>query len=125
MYGLAYHISESDETEVLKYLDYRERGGYERVYKLFYPIDDSCSPFKILIYIAQLDNKQYAGEADEDTIATQIINAEGPSGPNIEYVCRLADAMRENAPGIVDEHLFSIEKKVILLSQCNKKNGLV
>lgn len=107
----------------MEYLDYREKGGYERVYKTFYPIDCSHPPFEILIYIAHLNNKQYAGEADDESIATQIINSVGPSGPNIEYVCRLADAMREHAPGVMDQHLFRIEEKVKLMSQSDKTNG--
>lgn len=78
-----------------------------------------------MIYIAHLNNKQYGGEADDETIARQITNSVGPSGPNVEYVYRLADAMREHAPGIVDEHLFTIEEKVKLMSQSIKKNGLV
>lgn len=122
VYGLAYYIEPSKETEVLEYLDYREKGGYERVYKTFFPIDNCHEPFEILIYIAHLDNKQYAGEADDDTIAMQIVNSIGPSGPNIEYVCRLADAMRQHAPGIVDDHLFTIEEKVKSLSKLRKNS---
>lgn len=101
---------------MLNHLDYREKGGYERVHKTFYPRDSSAIPFEIVIYIAHLNNKQFAGKADEDAIARQIVNSVGPSGPNIDYVRGLADAMRKYAPEVNDEHLFSIEEKVLQLS---------
>ncbi len=40
-------------------------------------------------------NANYAGPATLDSIAQQIANAHGPSGPNWEYVCKLAEAFRQ------------------------------
>lgn len=102
---------------MLNHLDYREKGGYERVKITFHPRNTNVDNFDIVIYIAHLNNKQFAGEADEDAIARQIVNSVGPSGPNIDYVRGLADAMREFAPEVNDEHLFTIEKKVLQLSK--------
>lgn len=70
-------------------------------------------PFDITIYLATQDNVQFAGEADLDSIAKQIYSSVGPSGTNIEYVFNLAKAMREIAPHVHDEHLFSLEKKLL------------
>lgn len=114
---MAYRISETQEQSVLDHLDYREKGGYERVNKTFFPGDPNVAPFEIIIYVAHLDNKQFAGEADEDAIARQIVNAVGPSGPNVDYVRRLADRMREIAPDVDDSHLFNIEEKVANLTE--------
>lgn len=110
---MAYRIKESEVESVLSHLDYREKGGYERVQKLFFPKDQNLDPFEITIYIAHLSNMQYAGEADEDEIARQIVSSVGPSGPNVEYVQKLAAAMRQYVPEVHDKHLFSIEKKVL------------
>lgn len=79
---------------------------------LFHPQLDQ-KPFEITIYVATENNFQYAGEADLNYIAQEIVNSVGPSGTNIEYVCNLANAMREIAPNVYDEHLFAIEAKVL------------
>lgn len=85
--------------------------------KTFFPKNPAVAPFEIVIYIAHLNNKQFAGEADEDAIAQQIVNSVGPSGPNIDYVRGLANAMREYVPEVNDQHLFSIEEKVLRLAR--------
>ena len=41
----------------------------------------------------------------------QIVRSHGPSGPNVEYVLRLAEALR--AMGVVDAHVFAVERLVI------------
>lgn len=99
-------------------MDYREKGGYVRSNVIFYPKCGS-DPFEITIYVGTKDNFQYAGEADIDTISKQIVASVGPSGTNVEYVCNLANTMREIAPNVNDEHLFSIERNVLQLL----KNG--
>lgn len=119
MYGIAYRIKDSEVPNVLNHLDYREKGGYTRVQKLFFPQDPKVVPFEITIYIAHLNNVNFAGEADEDAIARQIVTSIGPSGPNIDYVRGLVEAMRKYFPGVNDEHLFSIEEKILQLTEQN------
>ena len=55
-------------------------------------------------------NPNYLGPASEEAIAAQVAAAAGPSGPNRDYVFRLADAMR--TMGVDDPDLFSLEARV-------------
>ncbi|KAK4872072.1 hypothetical protein RN001_016196 [Aquatica leii] len=113
VWGVAYKIKETDVEKVMDHLDYREKGGYQRTKVLFFPFSIYEKPFDITIYVGTKDNKNYAGEADDNSIAEQILNSVGPSGTNIEYLLNLAKAMREIAPHVNDQHLFSIEAKVL------------
>lgn len=97
---------------MINHLDHREKGGYERLTALFFPKDEQIEPFEITIYQASHDNPNYAGPADIDSIVSQVVKSVGPSGTNIEYVLNLAKAMRDIAPDVHDDHLFSIEGKV-------------
>ncbi|KAL4444935.1 hypothetical protein ABPG77_003985 [Micractinium sp. CCAP 211/92] len=66
-----------------------------------------------LTFIATSDksrNPNYLGPAPLEAIAHQIATSRGPSGPNYEYLFRLADAMR--SMDVVDEELFQLEAKV-------------
>ena len=70
------------------------------------------SPMTVLAYIGTKSSPLYLGPASEDHIARQVISTEGCSGPNAEYVLNLASSMREIAPEVNDEHLFSLEAKI-------------
>ncbi|KAF5281323.1 hypothetical protein FQR65_LT02953 [Abscondita terminalis] len=119
VWGVAYRIKNTDVEKVMNHLDYREKGGYKRTKVVFFPSSMYDEPFDIIIYVGTEGNQNYAGEADESTIAEQILNSVGPSGTNVEYLLNLATAMRDIAPHIDDEHLFNIESKV--LNRLNKR----
>lgn len=125
VYGVAYKIPKDQQKEVLEHLDYREKNGYERYLVPFYPLDlnkvgDNDSIGNIVIYVATKDNESYAGHRNDlNDIANQIFDAHGPSGPNREYVFRLADAMRQLFPHHYDDHLFELEK---LLKERERKS---
>ena len=63
-----------------------------------------------LVYIATPDNPNYLGPAAPAAIARQVRASVGPSGPNDEYVLRLAEALR--AIGARDDHVFAVEHHV-------------
>ncbi|CAK1545664.1 unnamed protein product [Leptosia nina] len=109
VWGVAYKIRSEDIEQVTKHLDYREKNGYSKKTVIFHAKDASLKPFEITLYVATKDNESFAGPAPIEDIAKQVISCKGPSGTNKEYVYHLAEAMRLIAPGVEDEHLFSLE----------------
>ncbi|GJQ67421.1 hypothetical protein Trydic_g5100 [Trypoxylus dichotomus] len=112
VWGIAYKIKSENVENVVNHLDYREKGGYKRKQVTFYP-QNGLEPFQLIVYYGASDNFQFAGEADLDSIAKQVVSSIGPSGTNLDYVCSLAKSMREIAPNVKDDHLFALEAKVL------------
>ena len=108
-WGMAYEIGGHDLGATLAHLDYREKGGYsvERMCLYFPSGGDRDGVEDAQVYIGTPDNPNYLGPADPAHIARQVKESHGPSGPNDEYVLRLADALRDI--GADDPHVFEIE----------------
>jgi glutathione-specific gamma-glutamylcyclotransferase len=106
-FGTAFRLDEKDRSAILAGLDHRERGGFsrERVPVFFDPAESSS--VSALLYVANEANANYLGPAPLEEIARQIRASHGPSGSNVEYLIRLAEALREM--GAEDEHVFSLE----------------
>ena len=106
--GVAYRIESEHAHAVLAELDHRERAGYERVeVRLEFvaePFGQACG----LTYQARADNPGFVVSPSELEIAAVIRGARGPSGDNVSYVRRLAQALREI--GEEDRHVFAIER---------------
>ncbi|OWR44269.1 putative glutathione-specific gamma-glutamylcyclotransferase 2 [Danaus plexippus] len=112
VWGIAYKIRDEDIEEVTHHLDFREKNGYSKETVTFYPKDGVTEPFKLTLYVATSNNESYAGPASIEDIAEQIISCHGPSGANKDYLYNLAEAMRQLAPDVNDDHLFSLETAV-------------
>lgn len=112
VYGVAFAIS---GEAALPYLSKREceQGGYISKFTEFYPLEGD--PITVLVYVATPLNQHWLGEADVEEIADQIINCQGPSGHNVEYLLRLAHFMRRHFPKSHDSHLFTLEEKVLCI----------
>ena len=113
-HGMAYLVT----PEEFAHLDHREKNGYLRV-----AIDihfAAGGTEEGLIYIAAADNAAWLGEASEEEIARHIASAAGPSGPNAEYLLRLAEALRDM--GHHDEHVHAIEA-LLGLGSTNEKQS--
>ncbi|XP_045779168.1 putative glutathione-specific gamma-glutamylcyclotransferase 2 [Maniola jurtina] len=123
VWGVAYKINEEDIEQVTTHLDYREKNGYSKKTVTFHPKDPSWQPFELTLYVAMKDNESYAGAASIGDLAKQVLSCSGPSGSNKEYVYNLAEAMRQLAPGVEDEHLFSLEAAVRKLDPDMRKNS--
>ncbi len=105
-WGTAYRIAARDVEGVMAHLDWREKGGYERV-ETALALEAPREHVDGVVYIATTSNPNYLGPAPLPAIAAQVRSASGPSGPNPEYVLRLAEALR--AMGAEDSHVFSLE----------------
>lgn len=119
-WGLAYLIADEHQVEVLRQLDLREQGGYERhwVDLHFAPqarsVDEDAvgpAPTRALVYIASRDNPNFLGATELEALVAQVQAAHGPSGANRDYVLALARALREI--GLEDEHVFELEARLL------------
>lgn len=102
-WGMAYRVAAAERSGVLAQLDHREKGGYAR-----HAVDVHAGGERIaaLVYVATSDNPNYLGPASLSEIALQVRRSHGPSGPNLEYVLRLAEALRRI--GADDPHVFEL-----------------
>jgi len=101
---MAYRLDGDDEANVLRRLDERERGGYERIEKELYFDDCStASSRRGWVYLATPANPNYLGPASLEEMGRQVRASSGPSGENVEYVLRLAEALRKICPALEAE----------------------
>ena len=124
-WGIAFKVHASQACSTIAYLNHREQ-GYSTRELTFYPSEgaDHTEPMTVLAYIGTEASSHYLGQASEDSIARQVVSTEGCSGSNTEYVLNLASSMREIAPEVHDEHLFTLETKIkellAVLSVCQE-----
>ena len=101
--GIAYRIESPNWADTLTYLDHREKGGYERI-RVYLKVRGSL--IQAITYIAPPGNPHDAGEESYEEIAQIVNQANGPSGPNTEYIWALAEAFQQD--GIQDEELANL-----------------
>lgn len=115
-FGVAYKVSQEEDIEIaITYLEVREKQYDQKVYLDFYTEPDNCEPSvsNVMVYIASSDktlNKNYLGPASLEDIAKQIVRAEGPSGPNRDYLFQLEKALVQL--GCKDDHVMDLAKEV-------------
>ncbi len=100
-WGMVYETTDCDA--LLARLDHRESGGYTRV-ELPVEVEGRRQP--AITWIAAPDNPNYLGPAPLASIAQQVARSTGPSGPNDEYVLRLAQKL--DGLGIDDPHVSEL-----------------
>ena len=115
--GLVFAVAETDRETVLAQLDFRERGGYERLeVDVAMGDEDGAETIRALLYVGTAENDNWVGlEEDEETRAQVIHTAVGPSGANREYFERLMDWL-EAVGGGVDVHLRGLQARVARLA---------
>lgn len=102
--GVAFLIDAAVAVETFEQLDYREKNGYER-HSVKLQFRDS-SLVKGRVYVATAANHAYLGPAPLKQMATQILQCEGPSGRNIDYLTSLLEALRRL--GVRDGHVEAL-----------------
>lgn len=105
-WGTVYRVEPGHESAVLAGLDVREQGGYQRHRVEVCHAQGSVAD--VLVYLATPHNPDWLGEAPLESIAEQVRRSVGPSGPNIEYVLRLAEALA--AMGASDPHVEALAR---------------
>ena len=116
-WGMAYRIATANAKPIIDALNFREKGGYQiESVTLTLHMEDPSS-VEGMVYIGTPENPNYLGPETTERIAAQVVASGGPSGPNYEYVLRLAEALRDL--GAYDRHVFEIERfvKEILLQK--------
>ena len=109
--GVAYRLTPEDEPAVLEQLDVREQNGYERLVRPL-RLDGPGGPeVPGLVYLAGPTNPSYLGPAPLEHIAAHVRRSHGPSGANLDYLLRLAEALREL--GAHDEHVHRLEALLV------------
>lgn len=112
-WGMTYRVQPGAEAEVLAGLDHREQGGYCRV-AVDVRLAEGATVAGAVMYLATEDNPNYLGPAPLPEIVAQVRRCRGPSGPNVEYVLRLAQALRElGAAPVDDEHVFELAARLL------------
>nr|GMD32752.1 gamma-glutamylcyclotransferase 2-3 [Ipomoea batatas] len=105
-WGIAYKITKKEDQEVaITYLEVREKQYDKKAYLDFFTDLKASTPaisdvlvklISLFRYVASPDktiNKNYLGPASIEEIASQIVRAEGPSGPNRDYLFQLEKAL--------------------------------
>lgn len=110
-WGVAYRVHEEQRHQVTAQLDEREKGGYGLVQVPFLRRGSGPGPDRVQVYLGHEDNPQFVGPEDDETTAAIIRESKGPSGHNVEYLLRLAEALIDL--DVVDPHVLCLANMII------------
>ncbi|POY72952.1 hypothetical protein BMF94_4028 [Rhodotorula taiwanensis] len=117
VWGRVYYIPPDLETEIWAYLDHREKDGYSLRTVDVFGVDSATGREVVVqrgvrVYVGETHNPSFVGGEPMRQLAHHIAHARGPSGPNKEYVCNLAEAVRQLCPASEDAYLARLERLV-------------
>ena len=124
VWGAAYEIPLQHDATVKEKLNIREQRFDNRKEMAMYSGGDQKLPQPVMVFVGSSQEELFLGDASLETMAKQIYECEGPSGPNFEYLFELAKFMRVEVPEAKDEHLYQLEAAVKKLFE-NTKTKLV
>ncbi len=113
--GRLFRVDAALADATLAYLDIREKGGYSSIRVPVYDAEGALLADEAVLFSATTDNEFFEAEADLDKIASVVASSVGPSGPNTEYLARLAEWLREN--NCDDAHVLELDRIVKERSQ--------
>jgi cation transport regulator ChaC len=108
--GAVYAVDDARADEALAELDDRESGGYDRA-DVVVEIRGEAAPARALTWIAHPTNANHRLDAPLASVAEVVRRARGLSGTNVDYVIRLARALREM--DWHDPHVLDLEALVV------------
>ncbi|KAL3737351.1 hypothetical protein ACJRO7_026166 [Eucalyptus globulus] len=126
-WGVAYRISdEEDKRTAITYLEVREKQYDQKASLDFFTDPAAVTPAVsgVMVYVGSPDKKintNYLGPAPLEDIARQIVLAEGPSGPNRDYLFQLEKALLQI--GCEDKHIKDLADEVRRLLSERKLKG--
>jgi len=109
--GCAYRIDAARADEIFAALDAREQAGFERRTVALYATTDEDPFTEGVTWIAGSSNPHFLGPLPEAELAAWIRERRGPSGSNMEYALRLAEALR--GLDIADAHVEDIARRLV------------
>ena len=123
-YGCAYKLTGRDEISAgIKYLNTREgaNGGTSLSVEEFH--SSEMPPFPALVYISTRESRFFTGEQPVEELSHIIAHASGLTGPNSEYLFRIAEWQREFLPLVEDDHLYQLTQmtKETMMKMENEK----
>ncbi|KAK8861199.1 hypothetical protein IAR55_002018 [Kwoniella newhampshirensis] len=114
VWGMAYRIDPEKERDVRHYMEFREKNGYTCHEVPVYSMSPDGKTEEIVvknstIWIGKPDDPAFVGYEPIDVLAKTIAERTGPSGPNKEYLYKLAESVRHLYPHVKDDYLFNLE----------------
>lgn len=108
--GALYAVDDARIEEALAELDDRESGGYERV-SVDAEVKGEAEPVRAVTWIGLPTNRHHLPHAPVASALDVVLRSHGKSGSNIDYVLRLAAALREM--GWSCDDVFALEAAVL------------
>jgi cation transport protein ChaC len=108
--GALYAVDDAQIEAALLELDDRESGGYDRA-EVAAIVAGEPAPVRAVTWIAAPTNRNHLPPVHLPSVAEVVRKARGKSGPNVDYVLRLAEALR--AMGWVDAEVFALEAALL------------
>ncbi|EEB05879.1 ChaC-like protein [Schizosaccharomyces japonicus yFS275] len=122
-WGMAYRIPAVHAKYVREYLDEREINGYTPHFMPVYthitnekPTVDQC-----LVYVGTSRSPQFCPSESVDKLISVMLSSRGKSGPNIDYLLKLAESLTHLSPEMKDTHVITLYNRACQILKCQEQ----